>query len=115
MDPQAFLRILEPYFSVMDGDSRIEIIQKIALAIEEYGEKTYDEIRTIMRRYNVPLPTEMCCKECKQDDDDTVLVCDWCGRYFHTKCSKFNTLHCSKQCHTIDYIKTRSSVESPPQ
>lgn len=105
MDPQSFLRILGPYMSMLDSTARTEILQQVALAMEEYGEKTYDEIREIMRKHNVTMPIEMCCKECKTDDNDTILTCNWCGRYFHTKCSKFNTTYCSKQCSNIDYIK----------
>jgi hypothetical protein len=108
MDPKAFLRILTPYLSAMDTTARKEILHHIAIAMEEYGELDYNEIRTIMRHHNTDMPNEMRCKECFEDDDDTVLSCEWCGRYFHTKCSKFNTTHCSKQCNTVDYIKNRS-------
>lgn len=102
MDPQVFLRILAPYLHMVDVNGRKEILQQVALAMEEYGEKTYNEIRAILRTHTVELPIEMCCKECKKDDDDTILTCDWCGRYYHSKCSKYNSYYCSKQCSTID-------------
>ena len=105
MDPQAFLRILKPYLSDMEDTARKEILHNIALAMEEYGELNYNEIRSIMRQYGADMPIEMCCKNCLVDNDDTVLSCVWCGRYFHTKCSKYDTDYCSKQCSDIDYMK----------
>lgn len=110
MEPQRLLTILSPYLSNMNASDRKEVLHNIALAMEEYGELNYDEIRSIMRQYNTDLPLEMRCKECIQDDGDTILSCDWCGKYFHTKCAKYDTIHCSKQCSDIDYLKNRNSI-----
>lgn len=107
MDPQKFLQILSPYLSNMEPMVRKEILHNIALAMEEYGELNYNEIRAIMRKYNTDLPNEMRCQECLVDDDYTILDCEWCGRYFHTKCSKFDTTYCSIKCSKID-SKNRS-------
>lgn len=101
MDPRSFLRILSPYLSTMDETTRKDILHNIALAMEEYGEINYNEIRAIMRQYKTDMPKEMRCKECMANDDTTILSCEWCGRYFHTRCAKYDTIYCSHQCHTI--------------
>jgi hypothetical protein len=108
MDPQAFLRILAPYLDTMEVVAKKEILHNIALAMEEYGDVNSNEIRAIMRKHNTDMPKEMRCQECLVDYEDTILDCDWCGRYFHTKCAKYDTIHCSKKCSSIDHIKNRS-------
>lgn len=102
MDPKAFLRILAPFLDTIDASVKQEILTVVALAMEETADVHYNDIRNVLRTYNVKMPKELRCKECLVDDEDDIISCEWCGRYFHTRCTTYDEMsYCSKQCNTI--------------
>ena len=102
MEIRRFFNILEKYLPLISQTDKIELLHTLALAMEEDGEVEYSDIRKILKRHGCDMPIEMRCKECMTDSTETVLGCNWCGRYFHSRCSKYNTEYCSKQCEKID-------------
>ena len=102
MELRRFIIILEKYLPLIPQNEKAELLHTLALGAEEEGDLVYSEIKAILNKHGCEMPAEMKCKECMIDSDESVIGCNWCGRYFHTKCSKYNTEYCSKQCEKID-------------
>ena len=102
MEIRRFITILEKYLPLIPQNEKAELMHTLALAAEEEGDLVYNEIRTILNKHGCEMPIEMRCKECMSDTEDPMLGCRWCGRYFHTNCSKYTGDYCSKQCEKID-------------
>lgn len=102
MELRRFITILEKYLPLIPQSEKAELLHTLALAAEEEGDLVYSEIKNILDKHGCEMPLEMRCKECMADTEEPVLGCEWCGMYFHSRCSKFDTEYCSKQCEKID-------------
>jgi hypothetical protein len=102
MEIRRFITILDKYLPLIPQTEKAELLHTLALVAEEEGDLSYAEVKTVLNKHGCEMPDEMKCKECMTDSNDSITGCEWCGRYFHTRCSKYNDWFCSKQCEKID-------------
>jgi len=102
MEVRRFITILDKYLPLIPQTEKAELLHTLALVAEEEGDLSYAEVKVVLNKHGCEMPDEMKCKECMTDSNDTILGCEWCGRYFHSRCSKYNDRFCSKQCEKID-------------
>jgi hypothetical protein len=102
MEIRRFITILDKYLPLIPQNEKAELLHTLALVAEEEGDLSYAEVKVVLNKHGCEMPPEMKCKECMTDNDNTIMGCMWCGRYFHTRCSKYNSDYCSKQCEKID-------------